>query len=123
MRIKTPNGAGVAKGTGPDPGDGSRGRSEEDGEGGPDSASTTPASQTPRDQSGCPGCVHYLACDVYNVSLDRLAALVVLRSIVNAEEGTFGSFERTAGSGSDPTAAGDGCGCCANGRHGKRGGA
>ena len=117
------DGAGVAKGTGPDPGDGSRGRSEEDGEGGPDSASTTPASQTPRDQSGCPGCVHYLACDVYNVSLDRLAALVVLRSIVNAEEGTFGSFERAAGSGSDPTAAGDGCGCCANGRHGKRGGA
>ena len=112
--------AGVAKGTGPDPpGDGSRGRSEADGEGGPDSASQTPASQTPRDQSGCPGCVHYLACDVYNVSLDRLAALVVLRSIVNAEEGTFGSFEDAAGS--DLTAAGDGRGCCANGRHGNVG--
>jgi hypothetical protein len=63
--------------------------------------------------------VHYLACDVYNVSLDRLAALVVLRSIVNAEEGTFGSFEDAAGS--DLTAAGDGRGCCANGRHGNVG--
>jgi hypothetical protein len=69
--------------------------------------------------------VHYLACDVYNVALDRAAALVVLRSIMDAEETTFGAHQCEAddGGGGFDFAAGsdlDRCACCANGRHGKK---
>ena len=64
-----------------------------------------PRLEAPRDQRVAPG-----ACTTSvrhcNVSLDRLAALVVLRSIVNAEEGTFGRGRRRFGSAAAGTGAG-----------------
>ena len=117
-------------------------RGEDEAEGGGDGNGdgnpTTSASLSmpAGDRSGCPGCVHYLACDVYNVALDRAAALVVLRSIMDAEETTFGAHQCEAddgggtyqceaddGGGGFDFAAGsdlDRCACCANGRHGKK---
>ena len=41
------------------------------------------------DQTGCPGCVHYLSCDKYNAVLDKRAALVVLRATIDAEVRAF----------------------------------
>ena len=56
--------------------------------------------------------MHYLACDVYNVALDRAAALVVLRSIMDAEETTFGAHQCEAddGGGAHQCEADDGGG-------------
>jgi DEAD/DEAH box helicase domain-containing protein len=104
-------------------GDKAEGGGDGNGDGKPKTSASlsTPAG----DRSGCPGCVHYLACDVYNVALDRAAALVVLRSIMDAEETTFGAHQCEAddGGGGFDFAAGsdlDRCACCANGRHGKK---
>ena len=41
------------------------------------------------DQTGCPGCVHYLSCDQYNAVLDKRGALVILRATIEAEERAF----------------------------------
>ena len=58
-------------------------------------------SKTDRNNRGCPGCTHYMACDFYNDRLHKQGAVVVLRETIRVEEerllGLIGAgFQRDA---------------------------
>ena len=60
------------------------------GGGGSADATATCGACEETDRTGCPGCVHYLACDQYNAVLDKKAAVIVLKATIAAEERAFG---------------------------------